>query len=106
MPSSAECGKDRRGGPAMVKAESSPVSVSVDAVLNSLRIQGIAFRGPFRTPGKRTVFVVESYIFLESELVDLFTQNTLNRDGIRARAERIQVMNSKLDLRTTQNPAV
>jgi hypothetical protein len=88
----------------MLKAASSSVSVSVDAVLNSLRIQGIAFRGPFHTPGKRTVFVVESYIFLESELVDLFTQNTLNRDGIRALCKRIQAANSKVDLLTTRNP--
>ncbi|HET6929322.1 MAG TPA: hypothetical protein VFI45_03300 [Candidatus Acidoferrum sp.] len=88
----------------MVKAASSLVSVSVNVVLNSLRVQGIAFRGPFRTPGKRTVFVVESYILLESELVDLFMQNTLNRDGIRGLAERIQAMNSKVDLLTTHNP--
>jgi hypothetical protein len=89
----------------MAKAASSSLPVSVDAVLNSLRIQGIAFRGPFRTPGKRTVFVVESYILLESELVDLFAQNMLNRDGIRALSKRIQDTNSKLDLLTTRNPA-
>jgi hypothetical protein len=89
----------------MAKATSSSLPVSVDAVLNSLRIQGIAFRGPFRTPGKRTVFVVESYILLESELVDLFAQNMLNRDGIRALSKRIQDTNSKLDLLTTRNPA-
>jgi hypothetical protein len=74
----------------MVKARSDFVPVSVDAVINSLRIQGIAFRGPFCTPGKRTVFVVESCILLESELVDLFAQNKLNRDGIQELAKRIR----------------
>ncbi len=71
----------------MVKARSD-VPVSVDAVIDSLRIQGIAFRGPFCTLGKRTIFVVESCILLESELVDLFAQNKLNRDGIQELAKR------------------
>jgi hypothetical protein len=74
----------------MVNARSDSVPVSVDAAINSLRIQGIAFRGPFCTPGQRTVFVVESCIFLESELVDLFTQNKLNRGGIQELAKRIK----------------
>jgi len=74
----------------MVNARSDSVPVSVDAAINSLRIQGIAFRGPFCTPGQRTVFVVESSILLESELVDLFTQNKLNRDGIQELARRIK----------------
>ncbi len=88
----------------MAKTASSSVPASVAAVLNSLRIQGIAFRGPFHATGKRAVFVVESYILLESELVDLFTQNTLNRDGVRALSKRIQATNSKVDLLTTRNP--
>jgi hypothetical protein len=67
--------------PTMVKVRSD-VPVSVGAVIDSLRNQEIAFRGPFRTAGKRAVFVVESCILLESELVDLFTRNKLNRDGI------------------------
>jgi hypothetical protein len=71
----------------MVKARSD-VPVSVDAVIDSLRIQGIAFRGPFCTLSKRTIFVVESCILLESELVDLFAQNKLNRDGIQELAKR------------------
>ena len=72
----------------MVKARSDSVPVSIDSVINSLRIQGIAFRGPFHTAGKRTVFVVESYILLESELVDLLAQNKLDRDGIQELAKR------------------
>jgi len=88
----------------MAKARTDSVPVSVDAVIDSLRNQGIAFRGPFHTPGKRAVFVVESYILLESELVDLFTQNMLNRDGVRALSKRIQATNSKVDLLTTRNP--
>ena len=74
----------------MVNARSDSVAVSVDAVINSLRIQGIAFRGPFCTPGQRTVFVVESHILLESELVDLLAQNKLDRDGIQEFAKRIK----------------
>jgi hypothetical protein len=96
--------EERCEGPVMAKTASSSVPVSVADILNSLRIQGIAFRGPFHTPGKRAVFVVESYILLESELVDLFTQNTLNRDGVRALSKNIQATNSKVDLLTTRNP--
>ena len=88
----------------MVKAANSSVLITVDAVMNSLRIQGIAFRGPFCTPAKHTVFVVESYVLLESELVDLLMQNKLNRDGIRAHSERIQATNAKVDLLTARNP--
>jgi hypothetical protein len=77
-------------GPVMVKARSASLPVSVDAVIDSLRAQGLPFLGPFRTPGKRTVFVVEDHILLESELVDLFGQNKLNREGIQELAERIE----------------
>ena len=62
--------------------------VSADAIINSLRIQGIAFRGPFCTPRKRIVFVVEKYLFLESELLDLLAQNKLDRGGIQELAKR------------------
>ncbi len=78
----------------MVKARSSSAPISVDAVMNSLEIQRIAFRGPFCTPGERTFFVVENRILLESELIDLFTQNKLNRDGIQELAKRIEATNS------------
>ena len=88
----------------MVKAGNGSVLVSIAAVLDSLRIQGIAYRGPFSTPAKHTVFVVEGYILLESELVDLLVQNKLNRDGIRAYSRRIQAANSKVDLLTARNP--
>ena len=57
-------------------------SEPTNAVMDLLRTQGIAFRGPFQTPGKHVVFVVESYIFLESELLDLYRQNRLHREGI------------------------
>lgn len=79
----------------MVKARRAPLPVSVDAVIDSLRTQGIPFRGPFRTAGKRTVFVVESHILLESELVDLFTQNKRNRDSILELAKHIEAINSR-----------
>jgi hypothetical protein len=69
--------------------------VSIDAALNSLKIQGIAFRGPFRTRGKNVAFVVEGYIFLESELVNLFEQNRLNRDSIQELALRVGAMKAR-----------
>jgi hypothetical protein len=75
----------------MVNARSDAVPVSVDAVINSLRIQRIAFRGPFWTPAQRTVFVVESHILLESELAELLAQNKLDRDGIQEFAKRIKL---------------
>ncbi len=74
----------------MVKARSDSAPVSVDAVIDSLRIQGIVFRGPFCTQGKRVIFVVDRYILLESELLDLLEQNRLNRDGILELAKRIE----------------
>jgi hypothetical protein len=64
--------------------------------MNSLRIQGIFFEGPFCTPGKRIVFVVENYFFLESELVALLAQNKLDRDGIQELAKRVGAANSRL----------
>ncbi len=74
-----------------MNARSDSVSVSVDAVINSLKIQGIAFRGPFCTPSQRTVFVLESSILLESELFELLAQNKLDRDGIQELAKRIKM---------------
>jgi hypothetical protein len=74
----------------MVYARSDSLPVSVDAVINSLRIQGIAFRGPLYSQRKRIFFVVEGHIFLESELFDLLEQNKLNRDGIQEFAKRIK----------------
>jgi hypothetical protein len=73
----------------MVKTRGVSAPASADAVMNSLRIQRISFAGPFCTPGKRIVFVVENYFFLESELVDLFAQNKLDRDGIQELAKRL-----------------
>ncbi len=78
----------------MVKVRSDSVPVSVDAVIDLLTMQGIAFRGPFCTPGKRTFFVVESCILLASELVDLLAQNKLNQEGIQDLARRIGAKNS------------
>ena len=74
----------------MVKAKRASAPVSVDAVMDSLTIQGIAFRGPVCTPGKHTVFLIEGHIFLQSELVELLEQNKLNRDGIQELAKRIE----------------
>jgi hypothetical protein len=69
--------------------------VSIDAALNSLKIQRIVFRGPFRTRGKNVAFLVDGYILLESELVDLFAQNKLNRDSIQGLALRVGAMKAR-----------
>ena len=74
----------------MGKARSDSALVSVDAVIDSLKIQGIAFHGPFRTPGKRVIFVVDGYLLLDSELADLLEQNKLDRDGIQELGKRIK----------------
>ena len=74
----------------MGKARSDSAPVSVEAIIDSLKIQGIAFHGPFRTQGNRVIFVVDRYILLESELVDLLEQNKLNRDGIHELGKRIE----------------
>ena len=74
----------------MVKARSDSAPVSVDAVIDSLTNQGIAFRGPFSTHLKRVIFVVDRYILLESELLDLLEQNKLNQDGILELGKRIE----------------
>jgi hypothetical protein len=74
----------------MVKARSDSALVSVDAVIDSLKIQGIAFHGPFPTQGKRVFFVVDRYILLDSELVDLLEQNNLNRAAILELGKRIE----------------
>jgi len=80
----------------MVKAEDNFALGSAGAVRNSLRIQRITFRGPFYTPGKKhVVFLVESYLLLESELVELFVEKKLNRDGIQALAKRIETTKSR-----------
>ena len=82
-------------GPVIVKTWSDSALVSADAVMKSLKIQGVAFRGPFFTPAKRIVFVVEKYLFLQSELLDLLAQNKLNRSGIHELAKRIEAVNSR-----------
>jgi hypothetical protein len=70
--------------------------VSQDAAVNLLRAQGLSFRGRFHTPSKHAVFVVEGCIFLESELLDLFARNKLNRDGIQELAKRIGTMKCRM----------
>jgi hypothetical protein len=73
----------------MAKVRSASVLIPDAAVIDSLRSQGIAFRGPFCLPGNRAFFVIENSILLESELVDLLAQNKLDRDGILELAKRI-----------------
>ena len=66
----------------MVKAVRAFAPVCGDAVMNSLRIQGIPFRGPFHTPGGSVLLLLDGQLFLDVELIDLFKQNKLNREGI------------------------
>jgi hypothetical protein len=79
----------------MMKTRRVSAQGSADAVMNSLRVQGITFEGPFCTPGKRVVFVVENYFFLESELVELLAQTKLDRDGIQELAKRLGAANPR-----------
>jgi len=53
------------------------------------------FCGPFCSQGKRICFVIESHIFLVSELVDLLAKNQLDRDGAQQLANRIDAANSR-----------
>jgi hypothetical protein len=78
----------------MSKTSSEAAHVTANEVANSLRIQGIDFRGPFRSQGGRIVFVVENCIFLESELIELLSQNRLGPEGIQQLAARVQSSNS------------
>lgn len=73
-----------------MKPGSNFAPVLVDAVIDSLKTQGIAFRGPCRTHSKPAFFVIDQSILLESELIDLLEQNKLNRDGIQELAESIK----------------
>ena len=74
----------------MLKSRSNFAPVPIDAVIDSLKTQGIAFRGPCWTHSKPAFFVIEQSILLESELIELLEQNKLNRDGIQELAERIK----------------
>jgi hypothetical protein len=74
-----------------VKAMRAFSSESAEAVMDLLRTKGITFRGPFHTPGKHVVFVVENYIFLESELIDLSRQHMLHQEGIQELSHHIKV---------------
>ena len=74
----------------MGKARSAPAPVSAEAIIDALTSQGIAARGPLCTHLERVIFVVDKYILLESELLDLLVQNKLNRDGIQELGKRIE----------------
>lgn len=74
----------------MIESRSKFAPVLVDDVIDSLKTQGIAFRGPCWAQTKPTFFVINQSILLESELIDLLEQNKLNRDGIQELAERIK----------------
>jgi hypothetical protein len=79
----------------MTKTSTVSARVTVDVIAESLRLQGIEFRGPLYLQKKRTLFFVENQIFLESELTELLAQNKLNREGIQELAKRIEAMNAR-----------
>jgi hypothetical protein len=79
----------------MAKTLSESRYLSAEAVANSLRMQGIDFRGPLRTRAGRILFVAEGCIFLELELVELLGQNKLDREGLQQLAKNIQSSNSR-----------
>lgn len=79
----------------MTKTSAASARITVDAVVESLRMLGMNFRGPYYSQTKGILFVVENQIFLESELDELFARNKLNRDGIQELAKRIEAMNAK-----------
>jgi hypothetical protein len=74
----------------MLNARSESAPTSVDTVIDSLKNQGIAFHGPFRTQGERVIFVIDRHIFLDSELAALLEQNKLNRAGILGLGKQIE----------------
>jgi hypothetical protein len=71
----------------------------VEDVIDSLKTQGIAFRGPCWAHTKPTFFVINQSILLESELIDLLEQNKLNRDGIQELTQRIKAHSQQGDVR-------
>jgi hypothetical protein len=77
----------------MAKAARAFASASTDAFMNSLRVQGIAFHGPFRTPRGNVLFLLQNHLFLELELFDLLKQSKLNREGIEELVRNIQASN-------------
>jgi hypothetical protein len=66
----------------MVKAARAFASLTADAVMDSLRVHGITFRGLFQTPRGNVLFSVESHLFLELELVAVFKRNKRHREGV------------------------
>lgn len=80
----------RPGGPGVMNSRRNFAPLLVDAVIDSLKTQGIAFRGPCWTHSKPAFFVIDQSILLESELVDLLEQHKLNREAIRELAKRVK----------------
>jgi len=74
----------------MGKARSNSAPVSVDAVIDSLTNQGIAFRGPFCTHLNRVFSwsIGTSFWSLSSSIC--LSKNKLNRDDILELGKRIE----------------
>jgi hypothetical protein len=66
----------------MVKATPAFAPGSTNVGMNSLRTQEITFRSPFQTPNGNVLFLIENNSDVESELLKLFRENKLNREGI------------------------
>src|SRR5579864_466576 len=84
----------RRRDP-VAKTWTESAGLSVDAIADSLRTQGIPFRGPFCWRAKLIFFVVGNYILLESELFELLGQGNLHQEGIQHLTQRIEAENSR-----------
>jgi len=57
--------------------------------------QRITFRGPFPAPGGNVPFLVENDCFVIPELVELFRQANLDREGIQELARYIEMSNRR-----------
>jgi hypothetical protein len=60
---------------------------------SALGAQRISFRGPFSAPGGNVPFLVENDSYVKPELVGLFRQANLDREGIQEFARDIELFN-------------
>ncbi len=64
-------------------------SATVIDVVKALQRSGLSFRGPFRTPKGRVIFIIEDHILTEVELVQLLDAGNLDRDRVLAFAKSL-----------------
>ncbi len=71
------------------RGTSSTASGRVIEVARALERGGLSFRGPFRTPKGRVIFIIEDHILTEVELVQLLDAGNLDRDRVLAFARSL-----------------